>query len=299
MNSLALEVELLKVRGQAEQADALIKTAAERPNVQLAALGLLSEKLGRVGVAEQLLRRWESQVKAKTPKATLDLATFLGRNGRISEALDLCEKALTSGLDPQDVARAGLSTLYTVKSDPAQALKQTTRVADLIEKAIKLKPDSPMLVVALGNVREQQERYEDAKALYRQGIELGSKDGIPLNNLAWLTALQGDEGKTALDLINRAIAISGPIPDFLDTRGVAYVVAGESRLAIDDLEKAVAADSSPSKLVHLAQAWSKAGDQEKAKQYLDMAKVKGLELKNLHPLEITAYRQLLAELAKK
>lgn len=299
VNSLAMEIELLKAQGKIEQADALIKTAAERPNAQLATLGLLSEKLGRVDVAEQLLRRWESQVKAKTPKATLDLATFLGRNGRISEALDLCEKALASGLDPQDVARAGLSTLYAAKKDPAESLKQSTRVAELIEKAIKIKPDSPMLVVALGNVREQQERYEDAKALYRQGIKLGSKDGIPLNNLAWLTALQGDEGKTALDLINRAIEISGPIPDFLDTRGVAYVVAGESKLAIDDLEKAVAADSSPSKLVHLAQAWSKAGDQEKAKQYLDMAKIKGLDLKNLHPLEITAYRQLLDELAKK
>jgi tetratricopeptide (TPR) repeat protein len=173
------------------------------------------------------------------------------------------------------------------------------RVADLVEKAVKAQPDSAMLVVALGNLRERQERYEEAKSLYRRGIDLGSKDGIPLNNLAWLIALQGGEGKTAIDLINRAIAINGPLPDFLDTRGVAYVAAGESRLAIEDLEKAVAADSSPSKLVHLAQAWAKAGDKEKAKQYLEKAKVKGLEVKSLHPLEVTAYRQLVDELAPK
>ena len=55
------------------------------------------------------------------------------------------------------------------------------------------------------------------------------------------------------------------MPEYLDTRGVVYLGLRRQD-AIDDLEKAVAADPSPAKLFHLAQAYLGAKNKEKAKQ---------------------------------
>jgi len=296
MSAFILQTELFKAKNETDKAVGLIEEAAKNPKAQLGMLGLLSEKFGQPKLAEQLLRRWAEAAKTNAPAAVLDVAAFLSRNERYKEALDICEKAEADGLEPELIARVGVNALYASKDDPAQMTAQANRVSELIEKGIKLKPRSSMLMVALGNVRERQERYEEAIDFYRRGIQMGAKDGVPLNNLAWLTALRGGQDKAALDLINRAIEINGPVPDFLDTRGMAYLVAGESRRAIEDLEKAVRSDPSPSKLVHLAQAYSKAGDKERAKQNFQKAKSKGFEPKSLHPLEMETYRRFLSEI---
>lgn len=69
--------------------------------------------------------------------------------------------------------------------------------------------------------------------------------------------------KEALEYANRAIALKPDQPDFLDTRGMVYLAAGERQLALDDLRKAVAYDPlSPSKHYHLAQALLDNNDKE-------------------------------------
>src|SRR5262249_11271144 len=119
MNSavITMETELLKASGQMDRATSLIKTAAERPNAQLASLGVLAEKLGLLDLAEQLLRDWEKQARAKNPLAILDLATFFGRTGRLKEAIDICEQAQANGISPEDVARVSVSALFADRND--------------------------------------------------------------------------------------------------------------------------------------------------------------------------------------
>ena len=53
-------------------------------------------------------------------------------------------------------------------------------------------------------------------------------DVVSLNNLAWLTVLKdAKETGPALDLINRAIKLKGPLPDLLEHAGaVIYLKAG-------------------------------------------------------------------------
>jgi hypothetical protein len=58
---------------------------------------------------------------------------------------------------------------------------------------------------------------------------------ISLNNLAWLTTLKRQRSM-ALDLINRAIARRGPLPELLDFCGVIYNGLA-TRHAIEDLER--------------------------------------------------------------
>ena len=196
-----------------------------------------------------------------------------------------------------------------VSNDPSDPV-QVDRVAGWLEQAIKQKKDSRILLINLASCREQQGRYDEAKALYQSIIKqvthnaaaasINNMIASSYNNLAWLLALKDGQGRGRFGRHQpRDQALEGRLPDFLDTRGVIYLGLKETKLAINDLESAVKADRSPSKLFHLAQAYLQANNKEKAKQYLKEAKGKGLDDDKkrfgpggLHPLERSAYQEL-------
>jgi tetratricopeptide (TPR) repeat protein len=181
-----------------------------------------------------------------------------------------------------------------------------------LEQAIKQRTDSAFLMLGLGNCRERQERYDDAKTIYENVIKQGSHKAVAssnsarllatsYNNLAWLLAVKDDQGKAALADVDNAIKLMGALPNYLDTRGVIHLSLKQTQEAITDLQLAVEADPSPSKLFHLAQAYLQANDKEKAKHYLKDARAKRLEQigfgpGGLHPLEQPAYQKVLSEL---
>ena len=299
-------MELNQAQNQLDKAEELIKTCADRPALTPVALGTLAklaEKLGRFDLAEKLYRRLAAL--PATPRGKIELAKFLGRRGNPKEALDICEPLWSRTGEIEGVGRACIEVLAggTREPDPAQ-LK---RVSGWLEQALKQKQGSILLSVSLGNLREMQEHYADAMDLYRRAVKPGDGNGVSgdvqsiataYNNLAWLTALYEGKGSEALPYINRAIELMGPMSEFLDTRGVVYLMLGDFQHAIEDLEKAVtvAPDPSSSKYFHLAQAYLGAKNKEKAKQSLEAAKIKGLKQSDLHFLERGAYQKVLTEL---
>jgi Flp pilus assembly protein TadD len=151
-------------------------------------------------------------------------------------------------------------------------------------------------MIALGNLRERQGRFQEAEDLYLREIKQSGGDVIALNNLAWLMTLRNEKGGRALELINRAIALKGPIPELLDTRGIIYMRAGNIQRAVADLNRASQLDPTGPKLFHLAQAHLQASNRQDATQILAKARAKGLTLEDLHPLEATAYQKILDDL---
>jgi len=239
----------------------------------------------------------------------LMMALFLGRNGRTQEALNQCESLWA---DPRNAELAAAICLNLVIAKGARPdSPEVDRVTKWFEQATKQRTDSPVLLLGLGNCRERQERYDDAKALYerviKQGSPLPGKSGAnqliatSYNNLAWLLALKDNQSRDALVDINNAIKLMGPTPNYLDTRGVVYLGLNQPKNAINDLQTAVDADPSPAKLFHLAQAYLQANDKEKAKLYWKDARQKKLDQlgygpTSLHPLERSAYQKMLTEL---
>lgn len=228
------------------------------------------------------------------------LATFLGRHGHANDALDTCEPLWANTRDLNVVATRSIDVLVGANSTHSPDAAQLNRVSGWFERALAQPQRDPgttsLLRVGLGNIREQQGRYQDAETLYRQAIEQGDAGGVAYNNLAWLTALKDNKPREALEHINVAIARMPGQPDFLDTRGVIYLTIGNIPSAINDLTKAVAVDPSPFKCFHLAQAYLAAKDKKKAKEYLATAKTKGLTPGGLHALEQPAYEKMLNEL---
>jgi tetratricopeptide (TPR) repeat protein len=242
--------------------------------------------------AEDVYRAFVSQ--SKRPEGTLELAGFLSRRNRVTEALDLCEAAWAT-CPPDQVAATIVAILYTVKKDE----NQFSRAERALDTALQKNPQIPALLFQVGNFRSIQGRYREAIGLYRKSVALDQNSSGSLNNLAWLLALEDHNAAEALAVVNRAIEVAGPTAGLLDTRAVAYIIGGQSSLAIQDLLEVTAQSPSASVFFHLAQAYAARNDLKAASDALQKAKALGLEANKLHPLERAAYQRLLGQLASR
>ena len=173
---------------------------------------------------------------------------------------------------------------------------QVERVFAWFEADQKANPQVAFYRIGMGNLYERLGEDTKAEEQYRAIVNNNDREGIASNNLAWLMALR-HEGKSndALDLINRAINLRGPIPDFLDTRGVVFISGGQNARAVDDFQQAIKVQPTASKYFHLAQAYLKLNDLEKAKESLKLARTRGLP-NGLHRLELAAYKEVINKL---
>ncbi len=294
-NVVVLQARLFKAENQIGKAIELIQAIAKRPDLSDPAwqfLAALADQLGDTKLAEKLLRQLVE--KSDRPQNRLALAVLLGRQGRVNEALDHCEQLWNATTNPEELVKGTLDVLSFPGGD--RAMTQFDRVASWMEKGLEKQPKSPLLVIGLAGIRERQGRFQDAEAVYAQGVQQGQNNATVLNNLAWLMALRnGDENK-ALDLINRALKLGGPIPELLDTRGVINTKLGKSKSAIEDLTKATTLDPKGPKYFHLTQAYLQAGNKQAATESWAKARSRGLTPEGLHALEVSAYQQVLGEL---
>jgi len=289
------EARLDKARGRMDKAIELIQAITKRPglsDLSWQLLAKLANQLGDTKFAEQLLRQLVE--KSDRPQNRLALALFLGRQGQFQEALDQCEPLWNATSKPEELVKGTLDVLSLPDADRDKT--RLDRVASWLEKGLEKQPKSSLLATALAGLRERLGRFQDAEALYAQGVEKGSENVTALNNLAWLMALRNGDLNKALDFADRAIKLGGPKSELLDTRGVIYTKLGKSQGAITDLIEATKQDASGPKYFHLAQAYLQAGNKQAAAESWAKARAQGLTPDRLHPLELPAYQKLLKDL---
>jgi tetratricopeptide (TPR) repeat protein len=287
-----LRARLLAARGQGAVAAALVESLAASDDTLVGRAAGLLEELKQTAAAEAMYRKYA--VDPKQPVRVLALAGFLARQHRTAEALDLCEKAWQT-CPPEQVGEA-LLVVVTVGGGTGEQWRGVER---RLEQATRENPKSDTLLFALANAQLHQERYKEAEATFRKLADRSANQGGPLNNLAWLLALQGDRASEALQLVNRAIDIDGAVPDYRDTRALAYLATGQTELAIQDLLEAVAVAPAADKYLHLARAYAIAGRREEARKVLQEAEKAGLEPGSLPSLEKKGYDSLVELLARK
>ena len=107
-NGVALEARLYKAQNHIDKAVKLIQATANRPDLsdpdpvwQL--LATLADQLGETKLAETLLRQLVE--KSDRPQNRLALAKFLGRHGRVKEAIDLLRATLERDDQPRRARR--------------------------------------------------------------------------------------------------------------------------------------------------------------------------------------------------
>ncbi|RMF19093.1 MAG: hypothetical protein D6760_13410, partial [Deltaproteobacteria bacterium] len=222
-----------------ESTDLAIGVHADR----LRESGRLLEELGLADQAEQFYRRYvEVSVR---PEAHLEMAAYLGRQGRIAEALDLCESL--DGRVPQDRI-AGMMVSLARRDAATEADRK--RVETHLAEAVRSAPDDSRLLMHLAALRDLQGDYDEAARLFQAILQTDSRNVQALNNLAWLLAVHFGKPHEALPLIERAIEIAGPQPVLLDTRAEVHLALNDVQQAVDDLLEATAQMDVPEFRLH-------------------------------------------------
>lgn len=287
--TVELEARVLKAQGQADRATALLQGFAQSNPARLGAVALLLEQLGQLEPAEQAYRQ---VVKAsKAPEAVFVLAGFFARHDRVSEALDLCDPAWAT-CPPEVVSSACVQILFVSSSFDDAQIK---RVLGRVEKAAAKAPDRLEFQFDLANLLIFQRKLPEAEAILRKLHAKRPEISGPLNNLAWLLAVQKAKPEEAARLIDDAIQIDGPVADLLDTRAMVHLAANQPEAAIQDLHDAIAVGPGPDKYFHLAQAYQAAGRVDDARDAFREAIDKGLKAEGVHPLERPGYQELLKQ----
>jgi tetratricopeptide (TPR) repeat protein len=298
---LARLARSLLLHGEVPEAEGCIARLAEIEAARhlaggaLGSVELRARALELKGQEEEAYQLLAARAASKPPAADrlLALAGFLARQQRLQEALAQWERAWKVG-PPELVGGAGVALLragHPSKHDCA-------RVEHHLQKALKGAPDSPVLLVHMGELHDLGGNYEAAEKNYRNALARDPDNLMALNNLAWLLAQRKGQGARALPLIQQAIQRYGPRPDLLDTRAVVHLARGKAAPAINDLERVTRDDPSGSRYFHLARALRMAGQSQAALRALHKARASGLTIQGLHPMERGDFKKMAAELGK-
>lgn len=286
----ALELLTGAVSSEAEPGQVRrIAVAADDVATQLDRTGRTAVAKRFTALAEKLYRRL---VQVRQDEV-LALVGFLGRHWRVAEALELCEAAWDV-VSPERVAVSCLDLLRTGRA----SADDFSRVRRWIESALAQDPDSAELCFQLANVCHLQGDYPRAEELYRRTIALAPRTVLAYNELAILLVLRDRQQSEALELIDHAIELAGPLAFLLDTRAVVCLSLGRTEEARRDLEQAIADSPTPAKYFHLAQVYLESSDRPAADVAYRQGLAAGLHADALHPLERPQFEEIHAGLGQ-
>jgi tetratricopeptide (TPR) repeat protein len=179
-------------------------------------------------------------------QACLEIAS----GGDTASAATVAAKALQHGTAPRDLASRAES-LVAKALDPNASL-------ELLQEASRL--------------REFQGRLNQAVELAQQAQQRAPQDPALNNNLAWYLGAYQRRTEPALQLIDRAISVAGPLRPLLDTKGVLLLQSGRAHQAVLLLETAsLDPDASAGTYLHLAAAYAAAERPAEARGALQAA----------------------------
>jgi putative PEP-CTERM system TPR-repeat lipoprotein len=254
----ALARALIESGDEAGGRSALQEALALAPDYEpvRADLIALDLKADRKDAALKLAEEWRA-AKPDNPAAVALVGDVLMRVQRYDEAIKTFEALM--------------------KQAPSAAA--ATLLANAKQRAGKPNPLEPLesyVAAHPADLRGQQtlaQNYLAAKDMakarkaFEAVIELAPSDPAALNNLAWIYQSAGDPRAAAL--AQRAHALAPGSPDIADTLGWILVQRGELDQAMPILESAAAKlPDNGDVRYHLAAAWAKRGDQDKARRIL-------------------------------
>jgi tetratricopeptide (TPR) repeat protein len=297
LGTKVLRARGLAARDKGAQAVALLREHAAGHEQDLAPAARAVEDLAEGAPdKEKIFRHAEEMYRDLVkrygkPESHLRLAEFLGRRGRVREALDECERA-----GSREASQEAVVTAVSALRGGHPVREDYQRVEGWLLAAAKKGQNAPIYLALLADLNDLRGDYRRAIAFNRDALRRSPDNVVVLNNLALLLALSQEGGEEALGYITRAVDVAGPLPALLDTRGTVLLSLGKAELAVPDFERAVALRPTPGGYFRLARA-RLATNPAAATVAFRQAQQGGLRAESLHPLERDDYRRVLKELA--
>ena len=263
--------------------------------------GPLLEELGFIPEAQTHYTRLLTE--GKEPNPHFPLASFLIRQKRTADAIDLAKKY--DATTPPALTARIFSGAIRMKSPSPFIEREVAAWLDAKLKNPASKFENLSLLMSKAELYEGTGEYDKAIIGYEDALLLAKparpeelKDfawELIANNLAMLLALyRPAEADRAIKLMDEVIAIRSPAPAFLDTRAVCYLVkGGKTEEAASDLNLALIQQRRAVYLFHLAWAYDlNASKRALRDQTLEEAKKLGLTVEDLHPMEARKFNEL-------
>ncbi|MBN2578219.1 MAG: tetratricopeptide repeat protein [Pirellulales bacterium] len=299
-----LEAEILFRRGKEEEAFQLLQGFVDRANARPADRSLriyymadTMEKLAqriqgtdRQATAEEYLRTadiYYRQYVDDHPSQKTVLADFLSRQGRREDAVQVLESSWKN-CAPASLAQSCINVAEEGKGDP----KIIQRADHLLREARDKFSSHPTILVALGAISSGQGRFADAEGFYREVLKKYPGSPVAMNNLAMLLSVTRKNLDEALQLINKAIEISGPVPPMCDTRACVYLARHEPQKALAETKIALAGEVTAERLFHQALVYEQLGQNHAAAAAMAKALEQGLTSKKVLRPELPAFERL-------
>ncbi|NMC21598.1 MAG: tetratricopeptide repeat protein, partial [Thermogutta sp.] len=262
----------------------------------LEGLAQVLRRKGRQESADRFLAEVESVYRdfvGKYPQATPLLAAFLARRGRTDEAIELFRRHWPES--DQNIMTAAASVLLSrVYEDKTRAADLEATLLDALEKLER--PQGILLTVA--DFYGLQGRVDEAAALYEEVLRRDPHNVLALNNLAVILALGRKNLDRALQCIDQALAISGPVANILDSKAIILMARNNPQEALRILSDAISDQPTGMLYFRQAQALLALKQNAAAKKALEEAYAMGFSRESLHPLEREAFDRLEAALGK-
>jgi tetratricopeptide (TPR) repeat protein len=234
------------------------------------------------GNRENALKELDSLAAAapEDPYPILTQARLLAKDRLWPALIEKLTAAYQNRSNGADLLLAVIGDLMN-SSDP-DAMKSAQQILSFLndrepKNIISLKMQATLFL--------NDDKTDDAAALYRKVLELNPNDSVACNNLAWIISEKQNDFKDALKLINQGLEKSPPeYVDILDTRGMIFYRLEDYRKAFDDFNRCI--ELYPSWTPALSGAWFHMGltlvkmdrNQEAVKcfkQALDLHKTNG------------------------
>ncbi|MCS6864655.1 MAG: hypothetical protein RMJ56_17645 [Gemmataceae bacterium] len=265
--------------------------------------GPLLDELGFTAEAEAAFKKFLERDSTET--AHVPLALFYIRHKQSEKAIALARQheqrvgvALTAQL---------LTGAVRMKSPgPAIEAEIEKWLEDRLRDAAGQPELQAQLYAARAELFDAQRKYREALQEYDRCIATfqtiphpQSRIDHAKNNRCMLLALHAPErAEEAVKMMTELIALRGPVPAYLDTRAVAYLVSSRPAEAKKDLQLALIQFDRATYRFHLAWAIDLDTVQENrlfAIDELKKAQQLGLSRDDLHPIEYQRYLELLAK----
>ena len=250
------------------------------------ALRSLAEDWVALQQIDRALATIDDAIQANPDSASLHAlrGTTLARSYRKDDARVAFEHSIE--IDAQNSeALGGLAALIAAEGDLPRAIRLFDRAGELDPNTARYRYAACRLLLAAGD-------RENAEARLRKIVKLFAGHVGARNDLAWMLAEVGENLDLALSLAEEASRMSSE-PEILDTLGFVHLKRGETREAVEVLDRAVSAGGGSASIQYrLGVALIESGDSERAREVLKRALDAG-------PFpEAAAARSRLAQLEK-
>jgi tetratricopeptide (TPR) repeat protein len=288
-------LELLKA--YLEQSASLPASRTERQLLVGRAAEQLARKLAEArqeAAAKPFVQEAERQLRAyiaAVPDKEAVLASFLARQGRCQEALDLATKSWKTG----NLEGLGMVAMAVIHGGGATDA-DLARLDEMLQGALTQFNRPLLLLGAVADSSLKQQRYAAAETVYREILKRDPQNVTALNNLSVMLAFEGKRLDEAVQLISQAVELAGPVPNVLDSRATVFMAVEKADEAIKDLDAAIADEATALRLFRRARAYLLAGKKLDALKSWQAAEKKNLKRAMLDPPERPLYDKLRSEL---